>query len=95
VVAAAVHAGESSAQIESYVEARYGAAILLSPTDPVVWIVPIVGLCGGAAVLGAFLWRRRSRPLADSGDDGSAESDEDLVNAALAALEADGVAPHA
>jgi cytochrome c-type biogenesis protein CcmH len=95
VVAADVRAGESNAQIESYVEARYGAAILLSPTDPVVWIVPIVGLCGAACLLALFLWRRRRRPGADAGVDASAESDEDLVNAALAALDVDGVAPHA
>jgi cytochrome c-type biogenesis protein CcmH len=98
VVAADVNAGESNGQIENYVVARYGAAILLSPSDPAVWIIPIVGLCGGAAMLGAFLWRRRRRPgghgVVESEGVGAA-SDEQLVNAALAALDPDSVGTHA
>lgn len=79
LVARNVHAGESDAQIESYVQSRYGAAVLLSPTDPVVWIVPIVALAAGGAALAAFLFTRRRRASPPA-----VAADEELVAAALA-----------
>jgi cytochrome c-type biogenesis protein CcmH len=96
VVASDVRAGDSDAQIEAYVVSRYGAAILLSPTDPVVWIVPIVALAGSAVFLVVFLVRRGRRSpavrgrqaaggTAPDGHDTDQVQDEELVTAALAA----------
>lgn len=89
VVAADVRAGESDAEIESYVVSRYGAAILLSPTNSVVWIVPIVVLVVSAGGLALFLVRR-GRLSAAAGDRRGPVTDNDaeLVEAALAAREA-------
>jgi cytochrome c-type biogenesis protein CcmH len=98
VVASDVHAGESDAEIEAYVVSRYGAAVLLSPANRIVWIVPIVALIGSAIFLAVFLvrrgrtggaLRRREVPAGTAPDAPRADQrhDEELVAAALAARE--------
>lgn len=82
VVAADVHAGESDAAIESYVVSRYGQSILLQPSDPLVWVLPVAGVAVAAAATGLVLWRRRR--LTSAGPTAPAAADEQLVAAALA-----------
>jgi cytochrome c-type biogenesis protein CcmH len=82
VVAADVQAGQSNAQIENYVVARYGSSILLEPRDALVWVVPLVGIGVVLAVTATVFWRRRRRPVLLAGD-------EELVAAALTERRAD------
>jgi cytochrome c-type biogenesis protein CcmH len=82
VVAADVHAGESDAQIESFVVARYGPSILLQPSSPLVWVLPVAGIAVAAGALGIVMWRRR-RGVPAAGDGAGGEADEALVAAAL------------
>jgi cytochrome c-type biogenesis protein CcmH len=67
VVLARVREGQSDAQIEQYLESRYGPGILLSPPTSgltvLVWVLPGLAAAGGAGGLGLFFWRRR-RPAA-------------------------------
>lgn len=63
LVAARVREGESTAEIEGFLESRYGVGILLRPPasglSAVVWIVPLVAVAGSIACLGVLFWRRR------------------------------------
>jgi len=63
VVARRVDEGQSTAQIEGFLESRYGLGILLRPPasglSAVVWVVPLVAVVAGLIGLGAFFWRRR------------------------------------
>lgn len=96
VVAEDVRAGESDSAIESFVVARYGSAILLQPTDALVWALPLVAIAVAAGGVGLLLWRRRRPPSggdlpvaggaagdAAAGRDAVGDSDERLVSAAL------------
>jgi cytochrome c-type biogenesis protein CcmH len=63
IVRERLSAGDTDAQVLSYVEARYGAFVLLrprlTPRTVLLWATPLVLLAGAAA----YLWRvRRRRP---------------------------------
>ncbi len=69
-----MRAGQTDAQIDSFLVSRYGPGILLRP--PVhgwtawVWLAPPAVLAGAVVGLVAVLWRRRSRaPAPVSADD--------------------------
>jgi cytochrome c-type biogenesis protein CcmH len=53
-------AGRSPAEIRASFIARYGEWILLQPTSPFIWIVPVIALLVGVAVLGWWLVGHRS-----------------------------------
>ena len=61
-----LEAGESPEDVKSYFVERYGEWILLAPKregfNLLVWILPFVGLAGGAAGLYGVLrrWKKRS-----------------------------------
>ncbi len=61
-----LEAGESPEAVKSYFVERYGEWILLAPKregfNLLVWILPFVGLAGGAAGLFVVLRRWKSRP---------------------------------
>lgn len=63
IVAQRVGEGQSTAEIESFLESRYGVGILLRPPTSglsgAVWVVPLVVVGTGLAGLGVFFWRRR------------------------------------
>ena len=63
-----LEAGESPEAVKAYFVARYGEWILLAPTregfNLVVWILPFLGLGGGAAGLYVILRRWKRRPTA-------------------------------
>jgi len=89
IVATRVRQGESTSQIEGFLEARYGAAILLSPPasglSALVWVVPLAAVGAGLVGLGVFFWRRRRVEPAQI-----AEEDRLLVGQAMALSRARG-----
>ncbi len=62
-VAARVSEGQSTAQIEGFLEGRYGLGILLRPPasglSAAVWVVPLAAVTVGVLGLVVFFWRRR------------------------------------
>ncbi len=60
--------GATRSQIKHELVQQWGTRILAAPTrhgfDLLAWLLPIVGVLGGAAVLGALAWRwsRRREP---------------------------------
>lgn len=50
-------AGQSPAQVRAYFVARYGEWILLAPTSPVAWWIPVVAVLAGIGIF-AWWWRR-------------------------------------
>jgi cytochrome c-type biogenesis protein CcmH len=63
-----LQAGDSDAQVESFLVQRYGDFILLKPPFKsetlLLWLAPLFVLLGGAAALFAF--SRRRRPATDA-----------------------------
>lgn len=63
IVLQKVRQGESTTQIETFLESRYGVGILLSPPasgiSAAVWVVPLLAVMGGIVGLGVVFWRRR------------------------------------
>jgi len=62
-----VAGGATDDEVHAHFVARYGQWILLAPTSPAAWIIPIAVVIAGAAVLGAWLLsRRRADPAPPS-----------------------------
>jgi cytochrome c-type biogenesis protein CcmH len=66
-----IQAGDSKEEIKDNLVAEYGPAILAAPPkegfDLLAWVLPLIGLVGGALVLAALAWqwsRRRGPPAA-------------------------------
>jgi cytochrome c-type biogenesis protein CcmH len=78
-VAELVDVGDTNAQVEAYVVARYGTDELLRPTSPVIWILPIAAGAIATASVTTVLVRRRKGSAATTAD----AADELLVAAAL------------
>jgi cytochrome c-type biogenesis protein CcmH len=53
-------AGRSPADVRATFVARYGEWILLQPTGPFIWLVPIAALLAGVALVAWWLRGRRS-----------------------------------
>src|SRR3990172_6466102 len=74
-----LEAGESPEAVKAYFVARYGEWILLAPTHEgfnlVVWVLPFLGLTGGAAALLMVLrrWKNHPAPAATSVDPATLE----------------------
>ena len=70
-VAQQVAAGRSDQEVVDYFRARYGSWVLLDPpargVTLLVWVLPLLALAAGAAILAALL--RRPRPAAPLDDD--------------------------
>ena len=78
-------AGETPAQIKAFFVAKYGESILLSPRSALPWVVPVVALAGGVALLGWMLWRRR--PAVPEADPHVSPAERARIRRELAALE--------
>jgi cytochrome c-type biogenesis protein CcmH len=66
-IAARIRAGDTKTEIEDALVAQFGQAVLAKPAthgfDLLAWVLPIVGLLAGAAVVGVAAWRwSRSSP---------------------------------
>jgi cytochrome c-type biogenesis protein CcmH len=63
LVSERVREGQSTSEILSFLEGRYGEGILLRPPvsggTAAVWVIPLVVVGTAIAALGAFFWRRR------------------------------------
>ena len=57
--------GYTQQQILDYFEQSYGQFVLLKPKSPIVWILPIVALLIGAAVVFVKLRKLESTPTAN------------------------------
>lgn len=82
-IARRVNDGESADEIRAAIAATYGDDVLLTPSrsglEGVVWILPVVALVLGLAVLSATFARWRRTPAAHATD-----ADRALVEEALA-----------
>ena len=60
-IAARIRAGDTKSAIERKLVDQFGQAVLAKPSthgfDLVAWLLPIVALIGGAAVVGVAAWR--------------------------------------
>jgi cytochrome c-type biogenesis protein CcmH len=70
-IAARIRAGDTKSEIERKLVDQFGQAVLAKPAthgfDLVAWLLPIVALLGGAAVVGFAAWRwSRARAPADA-----------------------------
>jgi cytochrome c-type biogenesis protein CcmH len=77
--------GETPAQIEAFFVDKYGESILLSPRSAAPWVVPILALAGGIALLAWVLRRRRSDP--SSPEVGLSPGERALIRREVEALE--------
>lgn len=55
-----VAGGASDDEVRAHFVARYGEWILLEPSSPLTWIVPVAALLGGLGLLAAWLAGRRA-----------------------------------
>ena len=69
-IAARIAAGDTKTQIENELIGTFGQSVIARPSthgfDLIAWLLPLVGLLGGAAVVGFAAWRW-SRARAPSG----------------------------
>lgn len=81
-IAEQVQQGQTNEQIRSYYAAKYGEAILLTPSasgvNALVWILPVVALAIGIAVLVIVFRRWSTTPEQHASD-----ADRALVDAAM------------
>ena len=71
-ISARIAAGDTKSEIKAKLVAQFGEGILASPPTHgfglLAWILPIAGILGAAAVLGALTWRwTRAREPAVAG----------------------------
>jgi cytochrome c-type biogenesis protein CcmH len=87
-IAAQVAAGRTDQQIDDYLVARYGSAIVLTPPTSgwslLVWILPLVGGVVAVGGLTLFVVRRRRRGFAPDDEAAKAVSDGELDTDVLA-----------
>jgi cytochrome c-type biogenesis protein CcmH len=87
-IAAQVAAGRTDQQIDDYLVARYGSAIVLTPPTSgwslLVWILPLVGGVVAVGGLTLFVVRRRRRGFAPDDEAARAVSDGELDTDVLA-----------
>jgi cytochrome c-type biogenesis protein CcmH len=61
-----IAAGDTKSEIKEQLVAQFGKGVLAAPEqkgfDLLAWVLPIVGLLGGAAVLTVLAWRWTRRP---------------------------------
>ena len=64
-----IAAGDSKSEIKEQLVAQFGKGVLAAPEqkgfDLLAWVLPVVGLLGGAAVLTVLAWRWTRRPEDD------------------------------
>jgi cytochrome c-type biogenesis protein CcmH len=60
-IAARIAAGDTKSEIRAKLVAQFGPAVLAAPPkhgfDLLAWLLPIVGILGGAAAIGLLAWR--------------------------------------
>jgi cytochrome c-type biogenesis protein CcmH len=60
-ISARIAAGDTKSEIKQKLVAQFGPAVLAEPSkhgfNLLAWVLPLVGICLGAAVLGVLAWR--------------------------------------
>lgn len=79
--------GRSMDEVRDHFVARYGEWILLSPRNPLPWIVPLLALLGGLGGLAWWLLRARGGGATEPGPAATAEELE-LIRDEIEALDA-------
>jgi cytochrome c-type biogenesis protein CcmH len=64
-VAELVASGATDEEVRNHFADRYGDWILLAPTSPIAWVIPLALLVVGVTALGAWLVRRGPGPGAE------------------------------
>ncbi len=62
-IVAQLSAGRSADEARQSFVDRYGDWILLRPTAPLVWLVPLLALAGALVLVTTWMLRRRARPV--------------------------------
>jgi cytochrome c-type biogenesis protein CcmH len=61
-----IAAGDTKSEIKAALVAQFGKGVLAAPEkrgfDLLAWVLPVVGLLAGGAVLSVLLWRWTRRP---------------------------------
>ena len=61
-----IAAGDTKSEIKAQLVAQFGKGVLAAPErkgfDLLAWVLPVVGLLAGGAVLSVLLWRWTRRP---------------------------------
>jgi cytochrome c-type biogenesis protein CcmH len=70
-IAVRIQAGDTKSEIEHKLVDQFGQAVLAKPSthgfDLLAWLLPIIGLLAGGAVVGVAAWRwSRARAPADA-----------------------------
>jgi cytochrome c-type biogenesis protein CcmH len=73
-IARRIAAGDTRSEIENKLIANFGPSVIARPStrgfDLLAWLLPLVGLLGGAAVVGFAAWRwSRARAPATAGSE--------------------------
>jgi cytochrome c-type biogenesis protein CcmH len=72
-IAGRIAAGDTKTQIENELIGTFGQSVIARPSthgfDVIAWLLPLVGLLGGAAIVGFAAWRwSRARGPAGPGE---------------------------
>lgn len=87
-IAELLAAGQTPDQVRRHFVDRYGEWILLAPTAPIAWWLPVAALLAGGLALAGWLLRGRRTAATAAGEPGTSESLRRRVREELEELDA-------